>query len=118
MSKPVHIALDFDKTLAYHESEFGTGKPGHPIEPMVKLLRQWLSKGYKVTIFTARVSAEFDEEHRKRQIGMIEKFLYENDLPLLDITANKSTTFSHIFDDRAYNVKPNEGLFFEGFGLL
>ena len=117
MSKPVHIALDFDKTLAYHESEFGTGKPGRPIEPMVKLLRQWLSKGYKVTIFTARVSAEFDEEHRTRQIGMIEKFLYENDLPLLDITANKSTTFSHIIDDRAYKVSPNTGSIFGLWGI-
>lgn len=108
MKKPVHIALDFDKTLAYHESKWGISKVGDPIMPMVEKVKEWISKGYGVTIFTVRMSAE--GETLVKQIKMIDDFLVSVGLPILPKTAMKQRHFSHFVDDRAYHVKPNSGI--------
>ncbi len=110
MDKKIHIALDFDKTLATHESEWGIDKIGEPIWPMVEKVREWLAKGYLVTIFTARVAPEFHTIYQiHQQNGMIWDFLGKVGLPALPITAIKSPKFSHFLDDRAYHVGPNSG---------
>lgn len=107
MKKPVHIALDFDKTLAYHESKWGISRIGDPIWPMVEKTKEWLSKGYGVTIFTVRMSTEGDT--LKKQTQMIDDFLTSVGLPILPKTAMKQRHFSHFVDDRAYHVEPNVG---------
>ena len=38
--KNIHIALDLDKTLAYHESGWGVEKVGPPILPMVEKVKE------------------------------------------------------------------------------
>lgn len=55
--KQVHIALDFDRTLAYYYGgKSGISSVGKPIPRMVERLRVWLDKDYLVSIFTARVA--------------------------------------------------------------
>jgi len=108
----IHIAIDFDKTLAYHETEWGESRVGEPIMPMVQFLKMCLSKGYPVTIFTARVSPTYhsDEEIKQAMLNIREflaKIGVTQDLP---ITCEKQPIFTHIFDDRAYHVIPNQGL--------
>lgn len=109
--KPVHIAIDFDKTLAYHESEWGVTKVGSVIKQTYDNLACWLRAGHKITIFTSRVAEGFfTSEQIKQSKDDIRKFLLEHGLPTdLPITAVKDPTFSHILDDRAYNVSPNVG---------
>lgn len=109
--KPVHAALDLDKSLAYHESEYGISKIGEPVWPMVEKVKEWLNKGYKITIFTARMSevAHTPEQIAEQKI-MIKEFLERAGLPDLPKTAVKSPEFSHIIDDRAYHVERNAGI--------
>jgi hypothetical protein len=109
MSKNIHIALDFDKTLAYHESNWGISRVGEPIYPMLEKLKEWLDKGYKVSIFTARVSRDKKYEVMKEQVDFICDFLNKNGLPELPITANKYPYFTHFVDDKAYHVERNTG---------
>ena len=107
MKKP-HIALDFDKTLAYHKSEWGVSRVGEPIAPMVERVKDWLAKGYGVTIFTVRMNRTGPE--LQQQIDMIDEFLVKVGLPILPKTAVKQRHFSHFVDDRAYHVEPNSGI--------
>ncbi len=106
--KEIHIALDFDKTLAYHESVWGISRVGEPILPMVKKVKKWLAKGYKVTIFSARMSHDYYV--LAEQIKFIKDFLKKAGLPDLPKTATKRAEFTHYIDDRAYHVKRNEGI--------
>lgn len=104
----IHIALDFDGTLAQYESWEKQGHQiGKPIKPMVANVKRWLKKGYKVSIFTARLSHSRPESDQ--QIALIERFLKENDLPILQITCMKMSYFTHFVDDRAYHAETNKG---------
>lgn len=118
MGKNIHIALDFDSTLVEHESG-GDLTIGKPIKPMVEQVKQWVAKGYDITIFTARVSKWFKsgevrpESFKQKQRELICQFLVENELqcmfPVL-ITADKSPRFTHFVDDKAVKVIPNKGI--------
>lgn len=108
MTKPIHIAIDLDKTLAYHESEWGISKIGEPILPMVNKVKEWLNRGYRVTIFTARMS--YDYSVLEEQSLMIREFLIRAGLPNLPKTALKTSNFTHFIDDRAYHVNRNTGI--------
>lgn len=107
-NKNIHIALDLDKTLAEHESKWGVSKIGPPIAPMVENVKLWLSLGYKVTIFTARMCR--DGKELENQIVMIREFLLGAGLPNLPKTAMKSSHFTHFIDDRAYHCDRNVGI--------
>lgn len=106
--KEIHIAVDFDGTLAEYE---GWAKQGHiigkPIKPMVDNIKRWLKKGYKVSIFTARLS--HSELESAQAIQLISKFLLENGLPILPITCMKMYWFTHFVDDKAYHAELNKG---------
>lgn len=106
--KEIHIAVDFDGTLAEYE---GWDKQGHiigkPIKPMVENLKRWLKKGYKVSIFTARLS--HSELESAQAIQLISQFLLENGLPILPITCMKMYWFTHFVDDKAYHAELNKG---------
>ncbi|RTL01287.1 MAG: hypothetical protein EKK57_05060 [Proteobacteria bacterium] len=108
MNKTIHIALDFDKTLSQYESSWKARKVGTPIQPMVENVKRWLSKGYKVSIFTARV-ATMDSIELYSQREMITNFLKDAGLPELPITAQKLKSFTHFIDDKAFHVVPNTG---------
>jgi hypothetical protein len=107
MEKRIHIALDFDKTLATYDSKDGIWKLGEPIKPMVEKVKEWLSKGYRISIFTARMA--HSAATQKMQERLIHEWLVNNGLPKLDVTAIKHPDFSHFIDDKAYHVEPNTG---------
>lgn len=105
-----HFAVDFDGVLAKYDNwEKQGNEVGEPIKPMVKKVKGWLSKGIKISIFTARLSHGNLES--ERQIALIQKFLKDNGLPeTLPITCIKSYWFTKFFDDRAYRVISNTGV--------
>lgn len=106
--KEVHIALDFDGTIAEYESWEKQGhKVGKPIKLMVEAVKRWLKKGHKVSIFTARLSHSRLES--EQAIQLIEQFLKENDLPVLQVTCMKMWYFTHFIDDKAYHAELNKG---------
>lgn len=109
-----HIALDFDKTLFTHDSSWGISKIGEPIAEMVENVKTWINKGYKVTIFTARACpwgprGEERSADVPDQIRQIQDALEAAGLPRLEVTNEKRPSFTHIIDDRAWNVKMNTG---------
>ena len=107
MRRNIHIALDLDKSLAYYESHWRAKKIGPPIQKMIDNVNKWLAKGYKITIFTARMShIGEDLENQKR---MIKSFLFLAGLPNLDMTCIKHQGFTHFIDDKAYHCVPNTG---------
>ena len=106
--KEVHIAVDFDGTLAHYDTWEGQfHNVGAPIKPMVENVKRWLAKGYKVSIFTARLSHSRVES--EQAIAAIEKFLVDNGLPILQITCMKMYYFTHFVDDKAYHAEKNKG---------
>lgn len=106
--KQVHIYLDFDGTLAYYDKWDGQfDKAGAPIPKMVANVKEWLSRGYKVTIFTARLS-HGAKEAAESEVA-IKQFLKDAGLPELPITCVKSYLATHFIDDKAYHVPKNTG---------
>lgn len=107
--KQVHIALDFDGTLAHYDKWEGQfNKVGAPIPKMVQNVKSWLAKGYLVTIFTARLSHGHQEAEDSTK--SILQFLKDAGLPELPITAVKMHYFTHFVDDKAYHVEKNSGV--------
>lgn len=113
----VHIALDIDKTLAFKEigSPPNGGPIGEAVPNMIKNIYKWLEKGYKISIWSARV-ARFDKFGKRkmtseinRQRKLIQAFLKESGLPEFDITAEKYGYFTHFVDDKAVAVELNTG---------
>ncbi|OGM10521.1 hypothetical protein A2Z67_02815 [Candidatus Woesebacteria bacterium RBG_13_36_22] len=94
--------VDFDKTLAYHRTEWGADKTGKPIPKMMARVKRWLEQGKKVKIFTARAT----NTKMKKEI---QDWLEDNGLPRLEVTNVKGTDVIEIYDDRARQVKPNTG---------
>jgi hypothetical protein len=109
-----HIALDFDKTLFTHESSWGISKIGEPIAEMIENVKRWINKGHRITIFTARAcpwgprgeDRANDVENQKLEI---QDALEKAGLPRFEVTSEKRPSYTHIIDDRAWNVKMNTG---------
>ena len=94
------IAVDLDGTLAKY-STF-KNKIGEPIPKMMNKVKKWLDEGKEVVIFSARAK---NAGERKK----IKRWLFENDLPSLEVTNVKSPEFEVMYDDRAKEVKANTG---------
>lgn len=107
MNKNIVIYLDLDKTLAEYESKWRAQRIGPIIPKMLDNVKKWLSKGYKVVIFSARLSHSGGD--LEKQIKMIQTFLRENGLENLDMTCIKKTEATHFIDDKAYHCVPNTG---------
>jgi hypothetical protein len=121
------IGFDFDGTLA--EWGEGTSNPGDvcrigkPILPMVLRLRQHVTQGDEVKIFTARVGPATDQEcwvnSRQRcptlwdwqewQTQMIHDWMVEHVGYTLPITATKDFHMYLLYDDRCKQVVSNTG---------
>lgn len=106
----IHIALDSDRTLAHYESSWRGSKIGPVFPKMLEKAKYWLNKGYRVSIFTARVSSKGRSlEQIQRQESMIRQFLIDNGLPLLEIISDKQPKFTHFVDDKAVVAIENTG---------
>lgn len=99
----ITIYVDLDGTLAKYDGYKGVGKIGKPIPQMVDVVKKHLSQGHKVKIFTARIENEEERPH-------IEKWLKDAGIPDLEITNIKGNDGTVFYDDRAIQVKKNEGI--------
>lgn len=101
------IGVDLDGTLAYYDSWKGIEHIDDPIPEMLIRVKEWLSRGKTVKIFTARVSVP--EPTKSEVIGYIQDWCQEYGLPRLEVTNVKDFGMIELWDDRAVGVVPNTG---------
>ena len=113
MSNKGWIGVDLDGTLAHYDGWKGLKHIGEPIVPMVERIKRWLSEGYEVRIFTARMSAGHDEFGMDRMdfVGALGEWLVKAGLPeTLAVTNIKDFEMLELWDDRAVQVIENTGV--------
>jgi len=108
------IAVDFDGSLADNSvvnfNNYRSDLLGKPIDLMVNRVKEWLAKGIKVVIFTARVHPS----HGKKEVVKAEKAIKKWCLDVfgceLEVTCMKDPIFMEIWDDRAIGLVENTGM--------
>jgi len=101
-----HIAVDLDGTLAHYDDWQGHLHIGAPIPSMVEHVKEWVSQGYTVVIFTARLSSPETVEEVTQAIG---DWTEEHIGTRLESTCIKDFRIMVFFDDRAIQVEKNTG---------
>ena len=102
------IAVDLDGTLAVHNGQQGHDNIGDPVPVMVERIKEWLTEGLQVKIFTARVAHGKAEAEQAKYY--ITKWLTEvAGLPELEVTCVKNYAMVELYDDRAVQVEFNTG---------
>lgn len=96
------IGVDLDGTLAQYSGFKGPEHIGDPIPEMVTRIKQWLTEGKTVKIFTARACVQ---EH----IVYVEDWVEKHIGVKLEVTNIKDYSMIQLWDDRAVRVKFNEG---------
>lgn len=96
------IGVDLDGTLAEYSGWKGKEHIGEPIQLMLDRVKDWISQGIEVKIFTARAG---DIE----AIPYIEDWLIKHGISGLEITNIKDHEMTQFWDDRAVSVIPNTG---------
>jgi hypothetical protein len=99
------IGVDLDGTLAEYDGWKGKNHIGNPVKLMVDRVKQWISKGKEVRIFTARVF-QYDPD----QEDVIQKWCLKHIGSILPITCFKDYGMIELWDDRAVQVVPNKGI--------
>ena len=106
------IGVDLDGTLATYDGWKGPGHIGEPVPLMVERVKQWLSEGKDVRIFTARVSHDGTEASKldaDKAWAAIVKWCHTHLGQSLRITNIKDYAMIELWDDRAVQVVPNTG---------
>lgn len=114
------IGVDFDGVLATDAVAAGLfPQVGAPIPAMVARVKDWLTAGKDVRIFTARVGpATIEEcavygrspqEWLVYQTGLIENFCIAQFGAPLPITCVKDFKMIALYDDRCVQMEPNTG---------
>jgi hypothetical protein len=114
------IGVDLDGTLAFYDEWHGPHHIGPPIPAMLARVKQWISQGIEVRIFTARVesgtaalslglpateSCASIEEIQAH----IRRWCCEHIGCELPITCKKDFGMIELWDDRCVQVIPNTG---------
>ena len=97
------IGVDLDGTLAHYEG-WDKGRIGKPIPKMVARVKDWLAKGHKVKIMTARVAYR-----NEAQEELIKEWCEEHIGERLPVTCMKDFSMIELWDDRAIRVQKNTG---------
>ena len=107
------LAVDLDGTLAVYSGWNGEDHIGDLILPIAEKIKQRVKDGWKVAIFTARVSGQASEAAYAE--GVIWRWLEDNKIAhfISGITATKHKHFREFWDDRAITVRKNRGIFVE-----
>lgn len=100
------IGVDLDGTLAHYEGWVGVEHIGAPIPAMVERVKGMLNDGWRVKIFTARVT---DPRTREAVILTIQKWCLEHIGRPLAVTNVKDFAMLELYDDRAVSVEKNTG---------
>ena len=102
------VGVDLDRTLAVYDKWRGELHIGEPVEKMVEIVRMWLTMGYDVRIVTARVGREKSDVDGAR--AAIEAWSLEHIGQVLPVTCEKDLAMTWLWDDRAIQVMPNQGI--------
>ena len=102
------IGIDLDGTLAFYDRWRGNTHIGAPIPEMIKKVRQWISEGREVRIFTARM-AETNSFERQWVYEEILKWTKKHIGKPLPATCVKDMNMAFLVDDRAITANFNEG---------
>lgn len=108
MSNAGWIGVDLDGTLAFYVDWVHHASIGDPIPAMVDRAKVWLADGYKVKVFTARMSVE-DGVMRAEIADAIRKWTKEHLGKALEATCVKDLNMIELWDDRAVGVVHNTG---------
>ena len=100
------IGVDLDGTLAKYDGWKGVTHIGEPVPLMVNRVKDWISCGTEVKIFTARVSGEDAIAARHA----IEKWCERHIGVVLRVTNEKDYAMIALYDDRAVQVEENTGI--------
>jgi len=103
------IGVDFDETLAYMDRWRGIEHTGEPIPMMLARVKAYIADGFKVKIFTARVSNS-DPAANLEATRYIQEWCVKHGLPPLEVTNQKDYFMIRFYDDRARQVLANTGI--------
>ncbi len=105
------IGVDLDGTIAHYDVWRGIKHIGEPIPLMVGRVKDWLSQGKEVRIFTARVGPQREDvpDEIKEIRSAIECWCEKHIGAVLEVTATKDFAMIELWDDRAIRVEPNTG---------
>lgn len=117
ITKDSWIGFDLDGTIAEHdlENDYDPNVIGNPIPNMIEKLKEYLSKGIKCKILTARVSGlhnNFNKEARDEAIAsywVIEDWIKKHLGYILEITSSKDYNMLWFYDDRCVQVERDTG---------
>jgi len=106
------VGIDLDGTLCQYDYWRGKEHIGSPIPLMFDKVKEWISEGKTIKIFTARA-------HDPEAIPFIRDWLRKYDLKNLDgsdleITNVKDYGMIELYDDRAVQIIPNTGIRADG----
>ena len=107
------IGVDLDGTLAYYDTWKGPAHIGVPIPRMLKRVKDWLTEGKDVRIFTARVSLNNPDRLQAKEA--IQNWCKANIGCKLLITSEKDYFMTELWDDRCVQLIPNTGIPFQEF---
>ena len=107
------IGFDLDGTLAEYNGWSGVENIGKPVKPMCDIIKKLHSEGIKVKIVTARVAPK-DVREGEQQADKAREYIKEwckDNLGFVpEITHEKDALMEKMYDDRAVQVIPNEGI--------
>jgi hypothetical protein len=114
------IGVDLDGTLAEYSGWKGVEHIGDPIAEMADRVRQWISKGQDVRIFTARVdggSAALNAGNQHGELfkevakirSIVQDWTERHFGVRLEVTNVKDYAMIELWDDRAVCVERNTG---------
>lgn len=105
------IGVDLDGTLAHYDGWKGIEHVGEPVKPMLARVKQWLARGERVKIFTARVSEPRDRTSNQAEKAreIVQAWCQVHVGQVLEVTNVKDYGCVEIWDDRAIRVEANTG---------
>lgn len=118
------IGVDLDGTLAYYDKWCGAETIGPPIPLMLERVKNWISQGIEVRIFTARIDGAitktakelikhnqefktFEDVEFVKQV--IEQWCLKYIGRVIPITNSKDLEMIELWDDRCVRVEKNTG---------
>ena len=107
------IGVDLDGTLAKYNGWIAADYIGPPIPKMVDRIRNWVTNGQEIRIFTSRVSpisAKHNDIKVERIREIIEEWLIDVFGFSLPITHEKDFAMVALYDDMSlYQIQKNTG---------
>ena len=102
------VGFGLDGAAARFDDYFGIDFIGEPISPIIALIKDYLSKGTRVKIFTNRISHD-DEEVNRRAAAYIRRWCVEHIGQELEITNKIDLNTICIYDINVKEVVLNTG---------